>query len=113
MTALTPQERLLELAERVEKATCSSNWELNRDICRLDFFREDNGDCADDEVPDFTSSFDDAYRLVPHGAGLNLQGTGAVWYGVVAGTYSKACLSPGSALTAAALRARASLSEGK
>ncbi|WP_152535387.1 hypothetical protein [Bradyrhizobium sp. Ai1a-2] len=55
---------MMDLIERLTNAT-ESSFELNAAIARLDFYREMEGDMADDEIPDFLASIDAALTLVP------------------------------------------------
>lgn len=54
---------LSPLIERLEKAELS--FDLNQSIACQEFYREEFGDMADDEVPDFGESFDAAIRQLP------------------------------------------------
>lgn len=53
----------IEIIEALKGSAPS--FRLDRAIARLDWYREENGDCADNEVPPFTSSIDAAVTLVP------------------------------------------------
>lgn len=97
---------LIRLAERVE-AEIGTSFAINQEIARLEFYREEHGDFADDEVPDFTGSLDASLTLIQEGRGWNLQGNTNLFYAVVFGHYSKPCAIPALALTAAALRSLA------
>lgn len=56
-------EAIINLLERVH----DSVFPINSDIARGEFYREAEGDLADDEVPDFCGSIDAALKLVPEG----------------------------------------------
>lgn len=58
------RETIVALTEAVV-ALNESSFAVNQQIARLDFFREGHGDCADNEVPDFTGSIDAATILMP------------------------------------------------
>lgn len=93
------------LIERLESATGPS-FDLNAAIAGEDWYREEFGDCADDEVPNFSGCATAAMTLMRPGWGMSMQGNTDVWYAVVFGQYSKACRTPGLAISAAALKAR-------
>lgn len=100
---------MADLIERLEKAT-EPEWELDAAIARLDDIREAFGDCADDEVPPYTSSIDAALTLVPEGCKWLVQDLGI---GFEACTYPRKgvpCAAKGAApaiaLCIAALKAR-------
>lgn len=55
-----------DLIATLEQAT-GPDWHLDSAIARLDQIREEIGDCADNEVPPYTTSLDTALTLVPEG----------------------------------------------
>jgi len=70
-----------DLIQRLEKATDTS-FELSHAIANLDWYREQFGDSADDEVPDFIRSMDASAILVPDGAIWDVASTGVAWVDV-------------------------------
>jgi hypothetical protein len=54
---------LIEIIEALKGAAPS--FKIDQAIARLDWYREEHGDCADNEVPPFTESLDAAVMLVP------------------------------------------------
>jgi len=95
----------LEALARLCESASGPAWVLDKEIAVE--IREEIGDCADDEVPAFSMSVDAALMLVRPGKGWNVQGNMDVFYGVVAGSYSKSAKTAALALSAAALRDRA------
>lgn len=55
-----------DLIDKLQEAT-EPDWHLDAAIARLEPIRERIGDCADNEVPRYTSSLDAALTLVPDG----------------------------------------------
>lgn len=95
------------LIERLEKAT-DSVFELSRAITNLDWYREQFGDSADDEVPDFIRSMDASATLVPGHAIWDIASTGAAWIDVPGEQelFTGKGRFPAAGLTIAALKAR-------
>jgi hypothetical protein len=95
-------ERLLELVERVEKAG-SARYALDCEIAAaLDIECRAAPKC-------YTSSVDDALTLIPEGAGWDVGKPRKSFYVARCGLKLSKAATPALALTAAALRARASM----
>lgn len=104
--------RLAEIIAKLEAAT-EGSWRLSREIAVLE--RERIGDCADNEVPPYTTSLDAATSLVPDDCGWDVGSNGeAIVYfmpepgatiGPVRG-HAKRAASPAIGICIAAIKAR-------